>query len=601
MLLHSSVLGDGSWVYPLSAVPPNEPIDPEEVVGGVLAISYFQQESEDILMTAVKSLHARTTNQLKKGKEMVDIIIIGAGNGGLVAAYEFINQGLTVKILEKTDKIMGCWERCANVTSHVAVSEATYRFPGLEDEGDHEDYPQREKVLANGNRFFLKYNLGSMTVFNAEVTAVKDIPGKSKKIATGKGQKGVFKHCHGHCEVTYKKGNESKTLSCNGVFIATGAQCEQNHHVFPNEKVKFKGTTAYGSANDIEEIVQNVKGKKVVIVGGGAFAVENVRTMLMHGAKHVTLVHRSTLQVWPRSVHYLISTEEGRPFKEYAEIYEKAAHWAGYSIGESDESQLAPLMHPSTKAQPTASDIFFAFGKMGLVTLVRGEIKEMKEHSALVKKKTGENIEINCDVLIKCIGWMEPGRMFKKFYPNFTHRNFVFLNSSPRIMFVCDPHYSYGTTKLDSEIKDQYKAILDTVPIGGTFSVLILARVMAWLHMYNLGNDISRFNKMLTTLPPSIHPTCTWDEQKFSFPTNKELSDMIRFKIGSHKDLVAEKHPTVWDFFVMSSVYLKRDIKAYASSTGNVVGTDIELEFKKALCEAKMLQDILSLTVKESI
>ncbi len=26
MLLHSSELGDGSWVYPLSAVPPNEPI-----------------------------------------------------------------------------------------------------------------------------------------------------------------------------------------------------------------------------------------------------------------------------------------------------------------------------------------------------------------------------------------------------------------------------------------------------------------------------------------------------------------------------------------------------------------------------------------------
>ena len=38
----------------------------------------------------------------------------------------------------------------------------------------------------------------------------------------------------------------------------------------------------------------------------------------------VTLVHRSTLQVWPRSVHYLMSTEKDRPFRDYAEVYEKA-------------------------------------------------------------------------------------------------------------------------------------------------------------------------------------------------------------------------------------------------------------------------------------
>mmetsp|Transcript_26085 Transcript_26085/g.45416 ORF Transcript_26085/g.45416 Transcript_26085/m.45416 type:complete len:699 (-) Transcript_26085:119-2215(-) len=595
MLLHSSNLGDGAWVYPLSAVPPNEHVDPDEAVGGVLAVSYYTQEPEAILMTATKTLRARTDDASKPGKETVDIIIVGAGAGGLVAAYEFINQGLNVRILEKTDDIMGCWKNCANATSHVAVSEATYRFPGADNEADLGDYPPRTQVLKNGHHFFERYNLDRITEFNAEVTAINDFPGISKLVASTKGQKGVVKYSHGHCEVTYTRGGKNKTLSCSGVFVATGAQCEQNHHIFPGEDTVFKGPTAYGSANDIGDIVNNIKGKNVVIVGGGAFAVENVRTMLMHGAKHVTLVHRSTLQVWPRSVHYLMSTEKDRPFRDYAEVYEKAANWAGFTIGENDSCQLAPLMHPTTKAQPTASDVFFAFGKLGLVTLVRGEICEMKKNSAVVNKNVGGTTEIKCDVFIKCIGWMEPGHMLKKFYPNFTHRNFVFLNSSPRIMFVCDPHYSYGTTMSDSEIKDRYAAILDTVPIGGTFSVLILARVMAWLHMYNLGNDVTRFNKMLTTLPPaSSHPTCTWDEQKFSFPSNKELSDMIHFKIGTHKDLVASKHPTVWDFFIMSSAYLKRDIKAYATNTGNTVGEGIEKEFKNALCEAPMLQDIMS-------
>ena len=68
MLLHSSIWGDGSGVYPLSVVPPNEPINSEETVGIVLPISYFKQEPEYIIMTTVKSLYARTTSQLKYGK-----------------------------------------------------------------------------------------------------------------------------------------------------------------------------------------------------------------------------------------------------------------------------------------------------------------------------------------------------------------------------------------------------------------------------------------------------------------------------------------------------------------------------------------------------
>jgi len=595
MLLHSSELGDGSWVYPLSAVPPNEPIDPEELVGGVLATSYYKQTPEAILMTATKTLRARTDKQSQPGKETVDIVIVGAGAGGLVAAYEFINQGLNVRIIEKTDKIMGCWATGANATSHVAVSEATYRFPGIENKSDVGDYPPRYKVLENGHRFFEQFNLDRITEFNAEVTNIDDFPGKDIKIASGPGDNSIFKYQHGRCEVTYNVGGKKKVLGCSGVFVATGAQCEQNHHIFPGEATIFKGEAAYGSANDIGDILKNVKGKNVVIVGGGAFAVENVRTFLMHGAKHVTIVHRSTLQVWPRSVNYLMATEKDRPFKEYAEAVQKAAEWAGYTIGENDHCQLAPLMHPSTKAQPTASDVFFAFGKLGLVTLVRGEIQEMKEKSALIKKKTGGTAEIKCDVLLKCIGWKEPGRMFKKFFPNFTHRNFVFLNSSPRIMFVCDPHYSYGTKLDESEVAEQYAALLETVPPGATNSVLLFSRYMAWLHMYSLGNDVTRFNKMLVTLPPSSHPTCTWNEMKFSFPTNKELSDMIQYKMGIHKDMVAAKHPTVWDFFKMSSAYLKRDMTSYVATTGDQKGEGIEKEFKNALCEAAVLQDLMSI------
>ncbi len=48
------------------------------------------------------------------------------------------------------------------------------------------------------------------------------------------------------------------------------------------------------------------------VIGGEAFAIENIKTVLLHGAKHLTVVHRSDFQVWLHCVHYLLSSERNR-------------------------------------------------------------------------------------------------------------------------------------------------------------------------------------------------------------------------------------------------------------------------------------------------
>jgi non-ribosomal peptide synthetase component F/thioredoxin reductase/carbonic anhydrase/acetyltransferase-like protein (isoleucine patch superfamily) len=599
ILLHSVKLGMGSQVYPLSSVPPNEPVDSAEVVGGLLAVSYFKRKPEVTLRAAANEVRSRSFKRAAMGgADVVDIVVVGAGAGGLVAAFEFMQQGLSLVLLEKTNSILGCWETVANETSAVAVSEATYRFPCMEDESQQGDYPSRAEVLTRGKHFFMKAGLDRVTNFNAEVTAIKDLPGKTTRTATAGGQAGIFKTEHGHCVVTYNQGGMSKVIKCKGVFIATGAQVQQNNHTFPGEN-NFLGSVAYGSANDVREIVNSVKGKRVVIVGGGAFAIENTRTMLMHGAAHVTIVHRSGVQVWPRCIHYLLSTEKERKFSEYGGVYDRAAEWAGLSVGDGGDFNLAPFMHPSSKAQPTASDAFFAFAKMGLVTLVRGEIKAVQEHSLVVHRHNigplspGENvIEMDCDVLLKCIGWKDPGRGLKALFPQFTQRNFIFLNKSPRIVFVCDPHYSYPSNSAPSQEKQGYEALLETVPIGGTFSVLILARICAWLQIYMLGNPLDIFEKMMKTLPASEHPTCSWGEQQFSYPTSKECSDMVLYKIALHKNLVAEKHQTVSDFFAMSSKYLRNDLARQAFMSDMPCSDGMEEQFRRALMEAGILTNL---------
>jgi cation diffusion facilitator CzcD-associated flavoprotein CzcO len=60
----------------------------------------------------------------------------------------------------------------------------------------------------------------------------------------------------------------------------------------------FAGTIHYGGGNDVQP--QALEGKRVVVVGGGAFAVEQTRMALLSGAEHVTVVARSGMTCIPR-------------------------------------------------------------------------------------------------------------------------------------------------------------------------------------------------------------------------------------------------------------------------------------------------------------
>ncbi len=392
---------------------------------------------------------------------------------------------------------------------------------------------------------------------------IKDVPGSSKR---------SFKKKHGHCVVTYRKGGQLYKIRCKGVFIATGAQAIRNELLFPGEE-HFRGSIAYGS-NDMGDPSNFFQGKSVCIAGGGAFAIENIKTALTHGAKHVTLVHRNDIQVWPRCVHYLLSSEENRKFSEYNDLYLNVARWAGLSVGNGPSFDIAPFMHPGTSAQPTANDSFFAFYKAGLVSLVHGSVRHVHDASVSVEQrleKAGGNLlrskcsEIPCDVFLKCIGWKDPGSIVRTIFPQFKSRNFVFLNESPRVVYVCDPRYRHSN-QIDS---GRYLDVLDTVPIGGTYSVPILSRIAATLQLYSLGAPLHSFDTMLESIPPSNQPLCSWIEAKFQYPKAKEISEVIRSVIDCHKRLVTQKHPTIREFTAMTGKLLMTDLEQRVASCRN--------------------------------
>lgn len=83
----------------------------------------------------------------------------------------------------------------------------------------------------------------------------------------------------------------SKWSSVFGQFhIRTGCLCKVINHKFAGEE-NFRGLVASGTGNDVS--LKELEGKRVVIIGIGPFAVENVRRSLMAKAKSVTVLCRS--------------------------------------------------------------------------------------------------------------------------------------------------------------------------------------------------------------------------------------------------------------------------------------------------------------------
>ena len=178
IILQGASVGNGSQIYPLSAVPPREKINTKEVRGGLLAKTYFERSHIDALEASSHSLRLllHPTSSLIGGIMLsspthsyeVNMVVVGAGVSGIVAAHEFQKRNISVKVLEKTSNIMGCWQTFANPTSHVAVTEATYRLSGTTDGKYAGDYPSRAQVLNHGNDFFNEQYLDKVTEFNAE-------------------------------------------------------------------------------------------------------------------------------------------------------------------------------------------------------------------------------------------------------------------------------------------------------------------------------------------------------------------------------------------------------------------------------------------------
>lgn len=199
------------------------------------------------------------------------VAIIGAGITGIATACYVLDAGYECQIFEAgaRDSIGGIWQKVNN-TSQLQIHSNFYRFhPAVEWKSD---YPKRQEILSQVNRLWESYDLASRTTFNCRV------------ISTSQEEDG--KWIVNDPSYGYFDGLVAAVGTCGDVYAPTIAGQES-----------FKGQIIHSSELDREAI----KGKNVLIVGGGASAVEALEFACDGGAQTVKVLARSEKWFIPRN------------------------------------------------------------------------------------------------------------------------------------------------------------------------------------------------------------------------------------------------------------------------------------------------------------
>lgn len=321
--------------------------------------------------------------------EETDCVVIGAGIAGVTSARAMVEAGRDVLILDRYETLGGIWTYYANQFSRVNTSEVGYRMVNQEGPGSrpNTDHSPTHDILRDLFTVAAKFSYGK---FRCGIDVVKVSQRKDKSYDV-------------HWK-NLKTGETNKTHAMS-VCFHTNRRIGKRRDVDWPGREKFRGECVYGYANEVLPL--RFWGKNVIVVGAGAFAYENLRTAIEHGARHVTMLGRrsgTTCPKWIDVIAFLRPADEfyntnraGNiiSFDVWKQCYEdsglpKPECWA--------EGLLKPHNHTVS-----VSDLGFIAGYHGLATLRVGEIHEYRNDGQGVILKDGSKLD--CDIIIKATGF----------------------------------------------------------------------------------------------------------------------------------------------------------------------------------------------------
>lgn len=192
------------------------------------------------------------------------IAVVGAGVSGIAAAAHIAELGFDCHIFEAgdEDRVGGIWTK-VNKTSSLQISSYFYR--------PHHSvrwscaYPTQSEIVEQIRGLWIRFGLREKTSFHCTVQSVERV---GTKWMINDGSTGLF----------------------DGIIAAVGTCGTPRKLSLPDQNL-FTGDVVHST--ELDKV--DVQGKTVIIIGGGASAVEALEYANDHGAAKVKVFSRVRL------------------------------------------------------------------------------------------------------------------------------------------------------------------------------------------------------------------------------------------------------------------------------------------------------------------
>ena len=303
-------------------VPSNEELNKmmSFIVGENVSPDYIPMMLRDLNITSQDLKLSSVTT-----KPSLEVLIIGAGMSGILAAIKLAERGIKFKIYEKNINLGGTWFENRYPGARVDIANHFYSYSFEENHQWSEHFSQQPELLDYFKRCFDKYDIQKNTYFETQVTDMK------------------FDDETKMWEVTSIHNKKSNKEVINIVLSCVG---QLNQPKIPDIKGldEFQGNMFHSSKWPEDDVIA---GKKVAVVGSGASAFQIVPSIAKH-CEQLTIFQRSPPWMFPNPKYHEQVDKEKKWLLENLPFYSRWYRFLLFYPG-SDQLLDSLFVDPSWK------------------------------------------------------------------------------------------------------------------------------------------------------------------------------------------------------------------------------------------------------------
>ena len=284
--------------------------------------------SSEYIPMMLSDLHLKSGNSKSDyviAKSNLEVLIIGAGMSGILAAIKLAERGIKFKIYEKNVDLGGTWYENKYPGARVDIANHFYSYSFEENHKWSEHFSQQPELLDYFKRCFKKFDIQKNTYFETQVTDMKfDDLAKNWEVASIR--------------------NGKNNLETINIVISCVGQLNQPKIPDIDGIDKFEGDLFHSSQWPDSDVIT---GKKVAVVGTGASAFQIVPS-IAESCKELTIFQRSPPWMFPNPKYHDEVDKEKKWLLENLPFYSRWYRFLLFYPG-SDQLLASLFVDPSWK------------------------------------------------------------------------------------------------------------------------------------------------------------------------------------------------------------------------------------------------------------